>query len=285
MRGVKFRGRGFSFDFPRRAVVMGILNVTPDSFSDGGQFLDAEKAIGHAMELVREGAEIVDVGGESTRPGAPMVEEREELRRVLPVIEGLKGKIEVPISIDTQKVGVAREAVKAGAAIVNDIAANRGDEEMWRMVAESGAGYVLMHMQGTPQTMHLAPNYADVVSEVNEFFAERLKRVSACGVNAEQVVLDPGIGFGKTVQNNLQLLGGLERFKVRERPLLLGVSRKSFIGKVAGGEVQERGPGSLACAVWAVTQGVQIIRTHDVAATVQALRMVEAIQQVAGDEL
>jgi dihydropteroate synthase len=173
---------------------------------------------------------------------------------------------------------VAREALKAGASIVNDIAANREEEEMWRVVAESGAGYVLMHMQGTPQTMHLAPKYADVVGEVSEFFGERLKRVIACGVEAEQVVLDPGIGFGKTVQNNLQLLGELERFKVHERPLLLGVSRKSFIGKIAGGEVQERGPGSLACAVWAVMHGVQIIRTHEVAATVQALRMVEEIQ-------
>jgi dihydropteroate synthase len=257
---------------------MGILNVTPDSFSDGGQFLDVEKAVAHGVELAREGAEIVDVGGESTRPGAPKVEEAEELRRVLPVIEGLKGKIGVPVSIDTQKVGVAREALRAGATILNDIAANREEEAMWRVVAESGAGYVLMHMQGTPQTMHLAPKYADVVGEVSEFFGERLKRVIACGVEAEQVVLDPGIGFGKTVQNNLQLLGELERFKVHERPLLLGVSRKSFIGKIAGGEVQERGPGSLACAVWAVMHGVQIIRTHEVAATVQALRMVEEIQ-------
>lgn len=264
---------------------MGIVNVTPDSFSDGGEYLDAEKAVAHAVDLVREGASIVDVGGESTRPGAPAVEEGEELRRVLPVIEGLKGKIDVPISIDTQKAEVARQAVKAGAAIVNDVAANREDEEMWRWVAESGVGYVLMHMQGTPQTMHLAPKYADVVSEVGEFFAERLKRVAACGVKPEQVVLDPGIGFGKTIKNNLQLLGALERFKVHERPLLLGVSRKSFIGKIAGGEVQERGPGSLACAVWAVMNGVQIIRTHDVAATVQALRMVEEIQHVASDEL
>lgn len=273
-----FQGKDFRFDLPSRALVMGIVNVTPDSFSDGGEYLDAGKAITHAMELVKEGASIVDVGGESTRPGAPMVEEAEELRRVLPVIEGLRRKIQVPISIDTQKVRVAREAVRAGAAIVNDIAANREDEEMWRMVAESGVGYVLMHMQGTPQTMHISPKYADVVSEVSEFFAERLKRVMSCGVKAEQVVLDPGIGFGKTVKNNLQLLGALERFKVHERPLLLGVSRKSFIGKVAGGEVQERGPGSLACAVWGVLNGVEIIRTHDVAATVQALRMVEEIQ-------
>jgi dihydropteroate synthase len=226
---------------------------------------------------VREGAAIVDVGGESTRPGAAMVGELEELRRVLPVIEGLRGKIDVPISIDTQKARVAKEAVKAGAAIINDIAANREDEEMWRIAGETGAGYVLMHMQGTPQTMHLSPKYADVGREVSEFFAERIKRVMACGVEREQVVLDPGIGFGKTVINNLQLLAGLDRFKVHGRPLLLGVSRKSFIGKVAGGEVQERGAGSLACEVWAVMNGAQIIRTHDVAATVQSLRMVEEI--------
>lgn len=263
---------------------MGIVNVTPDSFSDGGEFFNADIAIAHGMKLVAEGAAIVDVGGESTRPGAPIVEAEEELRRVIPVIEALAGKVQVPISIDTQKPAVAKAAIKAGAAIINDIAANRVDEEMWRIAAETGAGYILMHMQGTPQTMHLAPKYADVVSEVSAFFAERLKAVERCGLQPEQVLLDPGIGFGKTAQNNLELLRGLEHFRVHARPLLLGVSRKSFIGKIVGGEVQERGPGSLACAVWAVLKGVQFIRTHDVAATVQALRMVEEIQHVAGDD-
>jgi dihydropteroate synthase len=275
-----FRGRHFSFEFSGRALVMGILNVTPDSFSDGGQFLKAERAVERGEELVREGAQIIDVGGESTRPGAVVVEEAEELRRVIPVIEALVKRVQVPISIDTQKPGVARAALKAGASIINDIAANRSDDEMWRVAAETGAGYILMHMQGTPQTMHLAPKYADVVSEVSEFFADRLKQVQRCGVKPEQIMLDPGIGFGKTVKHNLELLAGLGRFKVHERPLLLGVSRKSFIGKLVGGEVQEREPGSLACAVWAVLNGVQCIRTHEVAPTRQALRMIEEIQRV-----
>jgi dihydropteroate synthase len=263
---------------------MGIVNVTPDSFSDGGQYLDSQRAIERGLELVQEGADIIDVGGESTRPGAEMVSEEHELRRVLPVIEGLRRQTKVPISIDTQKPAVARAALQAGAAIINDIAANRDDPAMWEVAVEAGAGYILMHMQGTPQTMHLSPKYADVIAEVSDFFSDRLRRVESHGVKREQVVLDPGIGFGKTVQHNLQLLAGLERFRVHERPLLLGVSRKSFIGKLVGGEVHERVPGSLACAVWTILNGVQLIRTHEVAATVQAVRMTEHIQRVAKDE-
>ena len=273
-----FRGAHFSFEFPRPPLVMGILNVTPDSFSDGGMFLEPHRAVKHALQLEREGASIIDIGGESTRPGAPVVSEVDELRRVIPVIEALALQLKIPISIDTQKPAVARAALRAGAAIVNDIAAHRSEDEMWRIAAEFQAGYILMHMLGTPQTMHLAPNYADVLSEVSAFFADRLKQVERCGVHPEQVVLDPGIGFGKTLQHNLQLLARLQHFRIHQRPLLLGVSRKSFIGKLIGGEAQERGPGSLACAVWAVLHGVQIIRTHDVAPTVQALRMVGEIQ-------
>jgi dihydropteroate synthase len=277
---VIFRGASFEFKFPRPALMMGIVNVTPDSFSDGGQFLDANRAIAHGLQLAGEGAEIIDVGGESTRPGAELVSEAEELRRVLPVIEGLASAVKIPISIDSQKPVVAREAVKAGAAIINDIAANRNDLEMWEVAARSGAGYILMHMQGTPQTMHLAPAYDDVVAEVSEFFEERLRRLEEGGVKREQVLLDPGIGFGKTVKHNLQLLEGLSRFRIHQRPLLLGVSRKSFIGRLVGGEVLERVPGSIACAVWAVLNGAEVIRTHDVAATLQAVRMVEEIQRV-----
>jgi len=273
-----FAGRHFKFEFPGRALIMGIVNVTPDSFSDGGQFFNPDRAIEHAQDLFREGAQMIDVGGESTRPGAPAVEEPEELRSVLPVIEALVKSVQVPISVDTHKPAVACAALKVGASIINDIAANRSDDEMWRVAADTGAGYILMHMQGTPQTMHLAPKYADVVSEVSDFFADRLKQVQRCGVKPEQVMLDPGIGFGKTVKHNLELLAALAQFKVHERPLLLGVSRKSFIGKLVGGEVQDRGPGSLACAVWAVLSGVHCIRTHDVAPTCQALRMIEEIQ-------
>jgi dihydropteroate synthase len=269
------RARQFEFSFPRPALVMGIVNVTPDSFSDGGNFFSTEAAVKHAFKLVSEGADILDIGGESTRPRATPVPEAEELRRVIPVIEQLAGKIPVPISIDTMKPAVARAAIHAGAGIVNDVAANRSHDELWRLVAETGVGYVLMHMQGTPQTMQENPVYADVVADVNHFFEERLKRLAIAGVNAEQIVLDVGIGFGKTVEHNLQLLRQLGSFKQWNRPLLLGVSRKSFINRLLGGKLSERLSGSLACECWAVQSGAQIIRTHDVAATRHAIGMTE----------
>jgi dihydropteroate synthase len=256
---------------------MGILNVTPDSFSDGGRFLDASAAVAHALKLVAQGAEIIDVGGESTRPGALPVAEAEELRRVIPVIERLAGQIKVPISIDTVKPGVARAALAAGASIVNDVAANRTDSALWQLVAEVRAGYVCMHAQGHPQTMQANPVYTDVVREVGEFFQERLGRLSDCGVRREQIIFDPGIGFGKTVEHNLQLLGATRSFTRLERPLLVGVSRKSFMGKLLGAELGARLPAALACACLAVAAGAQVIRAHDVAETVQAIRMTEAI--------
>ena len=256
---------------------MGIVNVTPDSFFDGGRFLEAEAAVAHALELVEQGAGIIDVGGESTRPGALPVDEAEELRRVMPVIEQLAGRVKVPIAIDTVKPGVARAALAAGASIVNDVAANREDPTLWRLVAEARAGYVCMHMQGTPQTMQANPAYTNVAREVGDFFSERIRRLSDCGVGREQIILDPGIGFGKTVEHNLQLLGAARSFTTLERPLLLGVSRKSFIGRLLGAELAARLPGAVACACWAVAAGVQIVRTHDVAETVQAIRMTEAI--------
>ena len=272
-----WRARQFEFTFPRPTLVMGIVNVTPDSFSDGGRFLNADAAVEHALRLVREGAEILDIGGESTRPGAASVTEEEELRRVLPVIERLIGQVKIPLSIDTQKPGVARAALAAGASIVNDIAANRDDDVMWRVVAEAGAGYIAMHMQGSPQTMQTSPNYTDVAEEVESFFVERLERLKNAGVAPEQVALDVGIGFGKTLEHNLQLLASLRRFTKLQRPLLLGVSHKSFIGKLLGAEATQRVPAGLACACWAVEAGAKIIRTHDVAETVQAVRMTEAI--------
>jgi len=256
---------------------MGIVNVTPDSFFDGGRFQDAPAAVAHSLQLVEQGAEIIDVGGESTRPGAVPVDEAEELRRVLPVIGQLAGQVKVPVSIDTVKPGVARAALDAGASLVNDVAANREDPALWRFVAEAGAGYVCVHMQGTPQTMQANPTYSNVAREVGEFFRERLRQLSDCGVGREQIILDPGIGFGKTVEHNLQLLGAVSGFAGLERPLLVGVSRKSFIGKLLGVELAARLPGALACACMAVAAGVQIIRAHDVAETVQAIRMTEAI--------
>ena len=267
----------FEFTFPRPALIMGIVNVTPDSFSDGGQFFNLNAAVEHGLKLVEQGADLLDIGGESTRPNAVPVSEAEELRRVVPVIEQLAARIKIPLSIDTVKPAVARAALQAGASLVNDVAANRTDDAMWRVVAEARAGYVCMHMQGTPQTMQANPVYENVVREVGEFFLERLERMSGCGLQPEQIILDPGIGFGKTLEHNLQLLGALESFQKLARPLLVGASRKSFIGKLLGAEPADRLPASLACACLAVAAGAQIIRTHDVAETVQAVRMTEAV--------
>ncbi len=272
-----FRACHHRLDLSGPAVVMGIVNVTPDSFSDGGRFLDGGTAVAHALALAEQGAGIIDIGGESTRPRSVPVEEAEELRRVIPVIEGLAGRLSVPISIDTMKPGVARAALRAGASIINDVGANRADPAMWRLAAETGAGYVCMHMQGTPQTMQAAPAYQDVVAEVRQFLAERLGRLRDCGVASDQIILDPGIGFGKTLGHNLRLLGALERFVELGRPVLLGVSRKSFIADLLGTRLEARLPAALACAVLAVEAGVCVLRAHDVAETVQALRMAEAI--------
>lgn len=272
-----FRARQFEFAFPRPALVMGIINVTPDSFSDGGRYLDRAAAVAHALDLAGQGAEILDVGGDSSRPGSEPVSEAEELARVIPVIEELAGQTRLPLSIDTTKPGVARAALAAGASIVNDVGANRAEDAMWRVVAKYHAGYICMHSQGEPQTMQTSPFYQDVVREVSAFFWERLAQTGNAGVAAEQIVFDPGIGFGKTVEHNLQLLAGLPAFAGLNRPLLLGVSRKSFMGKLLGASVNQRLPASLACASLAVTAGVQIIRTHDVAETVQAVRMTEAV--------
>jgi dihydropteroate synthase len=271
------RARQFKFVFPRPTLLMGVVNVTPDSFSDGGRFATASAAVSHALQLAEEGADIIDVGGESSRPGASPVKEQEELKRVLPVIEQLAGRLSIPISVDTVKVGVAREALRAGASMINDIGANRSDEEMWRVAAESGAGYVVMHMQGSPPTMQDNPSYDDVTSEVNEFFGERLNRLQGCGVNLEQVMLDVGIGFGKRQEDNLRLLAELGRFTKWGLPLLLGASRKSFMGQLSG--TTDRLAPSLACACWGVENGAQIIRCHDVAATRGALRMTEALME------
>lgn len=272
---MRFRAREFEFIFPRPTLVMGIVNVTPDSFSDGGQFFEPDRAAQHALKLVEEGADIIDVGGESTRPRATPVDEAEELRRVIPVIKQLAGKIKIPISIDTVKPAVARAAIENGASIINDIAANRANDAMWKIAAETGAGYITMHMQGTPQTMQQNPDYADVVAEVDEFFQERLSRLTSAGVDMEQIVLDVGIGFGKSLEHNLQLLAGLSSFTKWNRPMALGVSRKSFINQLLGAKVEERLSASLACECWAVQSGTQIIRTHDVTATRQAIRMTE----------
>jgi dihydropteroate synthase len=285
-----FRARQFEFVFPRPALVMGIVNVTPDSFSDGGIFFDPRKAVRHALKLIEQGAEILDIGGESTRPGAKPVSEKEELRRVIPVIEKLAAKVKIPISIDTMKAVVARAALEAGASIVNDVAANSRSracesadgvftnaatsDEMLEIISEFRAGYICMH---APPALHKLQKQKNIVLEVKKFFQERLEKLIAAGISPEQVVFDPGIGFGKTLGQNLQLLAGLRSFTKLKRPLLLGVSRKSFIGKLSGAKVNERLPASLACAILALEAGAQIIRAHDVTQTVQAVRMTEAI--------
>lgn len=258
-------------------VVMGIVNTTPDSFADGGQFPDADSATGHALRLADEGAEIIDIGGESTRPGSKPVSTAEELRRVVPVIERLAKRCGAVISIDTQKPAVARAALDAGASIVNDIAANRESPEMWQIVAEARAGYICMHMQGTPQTMQAEPHYDDVLREVGDFFTERLAKLAEQGVSGEQVALDPGIGFGKELEHNIKLLSGIHQLIMSGRPLIIGASRKSFIGKLLGTPSNERLPASLACAACAAAEGAHVVRVHDVAETVQAVRMAEAL--------
>lgn len=279
---MRWTARNHEWTFPGPALLMGIVNVTPDSFSDGGCFFPADDAIHHALALEAEGADIIDVGGESTRPGAAPVAEEEEMRRVLPVVEGLAGRLKAAISVDTRKAAVARAAIAAGASIVNDVGAASARADMFDVVANSGAGYVCMHMRGNPHDMQEAPCYEDVVAEVRTFLAEKLQRLTEAGIREDQVVLDPGIGFGKTLEHNLALLAGLKMLGSVGRPRLLGVSRKSFISHLLGGEPAERLPGSLACACWALDRDVQILRVHDVAATAQAVRMWETLRERSG---
>ena len=255
--------------------LMGVVNVTPDSFSDGGKYLDAEAAVAHGEELVRDGAAILDVGGESTRPGAVEVDEAEELRRVEPVVRALAG--DATVSIDTSKLAVAEAALSAGASIVNDVTAFRRDPEMAGLCAGREVGVVLMHMPGNPRTMQDDPSYEDVVDEVKAFLAERMEFAVEEGVDEERIWLDPGIGFGKTLEHNLELLRRLGELRELGRPLVIGTSRKSFIGRVDGSGVEDRIGGSVASAVLAAAEGADVLRVHDVAETAQALRVANAI--------
>lgn len=255
--------------------LMGVVNVTPDSFSDGGLFLNADAAVAHGEELARDGAEILDVGGESTRPGAEEVSAGEELARVEPVIAGLTGV--ATVSIDTSKAAVAQAALDAGATIVNDVTALRHDPEIGAVCAERGAGLVLMHMQGDPRTMQENPIYEDVVDDVKAFLAERLEAAVAAGVAEEGIWLDPGIGFGKTLAHNLELLRRLGELAELGRPLVIGTSRKSFIGKVDGSAVGDRLGGTIASSVLAAVEGADVLRVHDVAETAQAAKVASAI--------
>src|SRR5438874_1470497 len=270
------------FDLSRQGLIMGVLNVTPDSFSDGGKFLTAEKAVEHGMQMAAEGADLIDVGGESTRPGAEPVAAEEELHRVIPVIEKLRLKIHIPISIDTSKAQVARAAIETGASIVNDVTGGRGDEEMLPLVAETKSAFIIMHMQGDPRTMQSDPRYVDVISEVADFFRQQYACALECGIDPMAIAFDPGIGFGKTLEHNLDLLAQLERIRVHKRPLVVGVSRKSFLAKLTGSsELNDRLASAVALTSVLRARGADVFRVHDVKENVNALRVTEAILQKA----
>jgi dihydropteroate synthase len=271
---------GRTFAFGARTHVMGVVNVTPDSFSDGGRYFDTEAAVAHGLRLAAAGADVLDVGGESTRPGSPPVSADEELARILPVLQGLRARTDVPLSVDTTKAAVAREALKAGAVLVNDISGFHFDAELPRVVAEAGAACCLMHIQGTPETMQKEPHYGDVVDEVLAFLEEGVERAVAAGVRRERVLVDPGIGFGKTLGHNLFLLRRLGELRVLGLPLLVGTSRKSFLGRLAGGKpADERLAATLgSVAAMAAAGDTDFVRVHDVAEVRDALAVADAVR-------
>jgi len=256
---------------------MGILNVTPDSFSDGGLYLDREKAINHGLKIIAEGADIIDIGGESTRPGSDPTPAEVELERILPVISGIKKQSDALISVDTTKSEVARAAIDEGADIINDISALRKDPEMLGLAVEKNTPVILMHMRGSPKTMQFKPYYDDVLSELHTFFEQRIGHAVENGLSREKIIIDPGIGFGKRLQDNLTLIRNLNSFSTLDQPILIGISRKSFIGKILGLPANDRVEGSIASAIISVLQGAHILRVHDVTAIKRAVLMVETI--------
>lgn len=268
-----------TYDLTHRGLIMGVLNVTPDSFSDGGRFVEVEAAVARARQMEAEGADIIDIGGESTRPGALEVPVAEELRRILPVVRAVRAATQCAISIDTMKAAVALAAVEAGAEIINDISGLRADPDMAAAAGQTGAGLVLMHMQGTPRTMQQRPAYDDVVREVREVLRDSMHAAMAAGTALEAIALDPGIGFGKTLDHNLTILRNPETFSLEGRPVLLGVSRKSFIARILGGEqpAAARTWPTVALTSFAREKGVRIFRVHDVRPNAEAMRMTEAI--------
>src|SRR5439155_4303094 len=268
------------FDVSRHGLIMGVLNVTPDSFSDGGEFFTRDKAVERGLVLAQEGAHIIDVGGESTRTGSKAVVVGEELHRVIPVIEKLRAKVDVPLSIDTSKVEVARAAIEAGASIVNDITGGRGDERMLPLIAQTKSAVIIMHMQGIPTTMQIQPQYTDVVEEILDFFRQQYARAIGLNIDPMAIAFDPGIGFGKTLEHNLEVLAQLERLRAHDRPLVVGVSRKSFLGKLIGSsEIRDRLVPGLALTSLLRGRGADVFRVHDVKENVYALRVTEAILQ------
>ena len=268
--------RSRSLQFSSLPCLMGIVNVTPDSFSDGGQFFDTRKAVRQGLQLAEAGAAILDIGGESTRPGSEPVELAEELDRVLPVVEELRRQLEIPLSIDTSKAEVARQAVELGAEIINDVTGLEGDPGMLEVALQSGAGICAMHMQGDPVTMQVEPRYDDVVADISRYLAGRRDALLEAGIERSRICLDPGIGFGKTDEHNLQLIRECGQFHQLGCPLLVGHSRKGFIGRVLGDKELDRTAGTVGTALWLARQGIQVIRVHDVAAVQQALLLFAA---------
>jgi dihydropteroate synthase len=266
-------------DLDLKTRVMGILNVTPDSFSDGGQYLESNTAIERGITMAREGADIIDVGGESTRPYSRKITVSEELDRVVPVIESLKKELAIPISIDTCKGEVALEALKAGASMINDISALRFDPDMASIAAEAGVPVILMHMKGMPENMQKNPTYGDLIPEIFDFLEDAIERAVSAGIKRDVIIVDPGIGFGKTFDHNLKIIKELSRFEALERPVLLGTSNKAFIGHILGKEVYERDTGTMATIAYGVINGAHMVRVHNVKKTVETVRMIEAIRR------
>jgi dihydropteroate synthase len=278
MGGMLWKIGGKIVDLSSRGMIMGVLNVTPDSFSDAGKFFDTDSAVAHGVEIAAEGAQIVDVGGESTRPGAEPVAAEEELGRVIPVIEKLHAKIDIFISIDTSKAEVAGAALDAGAAIINDVTGGRGDEKMLPLVAQRKAALIIMHMQGNPRNMQTEPHYVDVGAEVADFFRQQYARALECGVDPMAIAFDPGIGFGKTLEHNLELLRNLERLRVHDRPIVVGVSRKSFLEKLSGAsDMNDRLAPTIAFTSLLRARSANVFRVHDVKENVAALRAAEKL--------
>ncbi|MCP4578545.1 MAG: dihydropteroate synthase [Deltaproteobacteria bacterium] len=268
----------YALHLGQRTHVMGILNVTPDSFSDGGRYLGKDKAVEHALEMAREGADIIDVGGESTRPYSQKISANEELDRVIPVIEALSKELTIPISIDTYKGAVAKESLKAGASIINDISALRFDPHMASIAAQAEVPLILMHMKGTPQNMQEDPVYGDVISEILSFLKEALARTHNAGIREDLVIVDPGIGFGKTFDNNLEIIRDLSRFASLKRPVLLGTSNKAFIGHILDKEARQRDTGTMATIAAGVMNGAHMVRVHNVRKAVETVRVIDAVK-------
>lgn len=272
---LSFRHR--KYNLSERTHIMGVLNVTPDSFSDGGKFYSLEKAVSQALKMVEEGADIIDIGGESTRPGSQPVTLEEEIQRVIPVIETLAKKMQIPISVDTYKSQIVQKALEAGAEMINDISGLRFDSEMAKLAAKYNVPVIVMHIKGTPQNMQENPYYENVIKEIKDYFEERINFADSMEIKEENIILDPGIGFGKRFEDNLAILKNLKEFKKLERPLLVGLSHKSFIGKILDLPVEERLEGSLGALAYSIVQGANIARVHDVKESVRVAKVIDAI--------